>query len=152
MQARPVMPQQAAGVSPIDRRWYNREIAKQSTGALMSGGDWKEMFGAAVDGDIELLRYHLSSGVDPNYQHPEFMSTPLVAALLAGQGEAAALLVEHGADRGLLSETDGMTPLQAARHSGRVELVRLIDPLAELKPPRPQGFWQRWFGASAAAS
>lgn len=112
----------------------------------MSGGDWKEMFGAAVDGDIELLRYHLRSGVDPNYQHPEFMSTPLVASILAGQQEAAALLLDYGADRQLLSETDGMTPLQAARHRGSAELLRLIDPQAELVLPQA-GFWRRWLQA-----
>ena len=112
----------------------------------MSGGDWKEMFAAAVDGDIELLRYHLRSGVDPNYQHPEFMSTPLVASILAGQQEAAALLLDYGADRQLLSETDGMTPLQAARHRGSAELLRLIDPQAELVPPQA-GFLRRWLAA-----
>jgi len=111
----------------------------------MSGGDWKEMYGAAVDGDLELLGYHLRAGVDANYQHPEFMSTPLVASLLAGQGEAAALLLRHGADRQLLSESDGMTPLQAARHSGRAELIRLIDPEAANESAQARApFWRRW--------
>jgi hypothetical protein len=38
---------------------------------MPDGGNWKEMFGAAEEGDLELLRYHLERGVDPNFAHPE---------------------------------------------------------------------------------
>ncbi|MES2582427.1 MAG: hypothetical protein V4627_06890 [Pseudomonadota bacterium] len=74
----------------------------------MSSGDWKEMFDAAVDGNMAVLRYHLVAGVDANYQHPEYMCTPLVACILANQREAAALLLEHGADPHLRSEIEAM--------------------------------------------
>ena len=55
----------------------------------MDGGNWKEMFNAACAGDLDLVRYHVSNGVDVNYAHPEFLSTPLVASILARQEEAA---------------------------------------------------------------
>jgi histidine triad (HIT) family protein len=97
----------------------------------MSSGDWKEMFHAAVDGDMDLLRYHLSAQVDPNYQHPEYMCTPLVACILAGQYDAAALLLQWGADPKLRSESEGMTPLQAAHQRRDPALIRLIDPLTD---------------------
>ena len=84
----------------------------------MSGGDWKEMFDAALRGDLELLDYHVQAGVDVNYAHPEFLSTPLVAALLAGQEAAALVLLAAGADPRLRSEFDGLTPMQAARRAG----------------------------------
>ena len=32
----------------------------------MSGGDWKEMLVAVQDGNLSLVKYHLSQGADPN--------------------------------------------------------------------------------------
>lgn len=78
------------------------------------GGDWKEMFQAACDGDLELLRFHVDNGVDVNYVHPEYLSTPLVACILAGQPDAALFLLDRGASPTAMSELDGLTPLQAA--------------------------------------
>ena len=65
--------------------------------------------------------------VDPNYQHPEYMCSPLVACTLAGQYDAAALLLQYGADPQLRSEGEVMTPLQAACHRRDPALIRLID-------------------------
>ena len=117
----------------------------------MSSGDWKEMFDAAVDGNMAVLRYHLVAGVDANYQHPEYMCTPLVACILANQREAAALLLEHGANPHLRSEIEAMTPLQAARHVGNPELIALIDPTEASAPPPPvptrKRFFERWIGS-----
>ena len=81
----------------------------------MSGGDWKDMFHAACRGDLELVRFHLEHGVDPDHAHPEYQETPLVAAILAKQPGAADLLLDHGADPTLVSPMDQFTPLQAAR-------------------------------------
>lgn len=100
----------------------------------MSGGNWKEMFNAACEGDLDLLKYHVQAGVDVNYAHPEFLSTPLVAAILAGQEQAALYLIAHGANIDLGSEFDGVTPVQAARKAG---LLRLEDKLCELGAQRP---------------
>jgi hypothetical protein len=33
----------------------------------MSAGDWKDMYAAAVAGDLARVRHHIASGVDPNY-------------------------------------------------------------------------------------
>jgi hypothetical protein len=40
----------------------------------MAAGDWKEMLIAAQNGDLELVRYHIRMGENPNYQHPEFLT------------------------------------------------------------------------------
>ena len=85
------------------------------------------MFDAAIHGDLELLRYHLAAKVDPNYQHPEYMCTPLVACILAGQYDAAALLLQWVADPKLRSEDEAMTPLEAAHHRRDPALIRLVD-------------------------
>lgn len=33
----------------------------------MSAGDWKDMYAAAVAGDLARVRHYIASGVDPNY-------------------------------------------------------------------------------------
>ena len=84
----------------------------------MDGGNWKEMFNAACEGDVELVRYHLARGVDVDYAHPEFLSTPLVACILAGQETVALELLAHGANPHLHSEFDALTPWGAAQQMG----------------------------------
>lgn len=108
----------------------------------MSAGDWKDLYAAAQAGDLALVRYHIEAGVNPNYQHPEILCTPLVAALIGGHDEVAHYLLQHGADPDLLSEFDQMTPLQAARKHGRTEFVAQLRQLGarEHQPPR----WWRW--------
>ena len=91
------------------------------------GGDWKEMFQAACAGDIELLRFHVCNGVDVNYVHPEYLSTPLVACVLAGQVDSALYLLDSGADPSALSELDGLTPLQAADTIGLTPVLERLD-------------------------
>lgn len=94
----------------------------------MSAGDWKDMFLAACDGDVDLVRHHLENGVDANHVHPEFQSTALVAAILAGHEDVARLLLDHGADPGSISPLEGLTPLEAARQAGMPDLeARLTD-------------------------
>ena len=84
----------------------------------MSGGNWKEFYLAARDGDVELVRYHVQIGVDVNYAHPEFQSTALVAAILAGKREVAQYLLDNGAEPDLMSDMDGETPREAAARVG----------------------------------
>jgi len=110
----------------------------------MSAGDWKELFLAACDGRIELVRYHVKNGVDVNYAHPEFLSTPLVACILARQEAVAGLLLDHGADPLLLSEFEGLTPVQAARQAGLAELearLRAMGAPDPVVPAKSRGGW-----------
>ncbi len=106
----------------------------------MSGGNWKEMYAAAKSGDLPLVEHYVKLGVDIDYAHPEFLSTPLVAAILAKQEEVALYLLDAGANPCLHSEFDAMTPVQAARHVGQsrleaksVELGAPALPLAEVE-------------------
>lgn len=108
----------------------------------MSAGDWKDLYAAALAGDIDLVRYHISAGVNPNYQHPEILCTPLVASLIQGHGDIARYLLEHGADPNLRSEFDGLTPLQAARKFKRDGFVKLLRDLGA--KDRREPFWWRW--------
>lgn len=103
----------------------------------MSAGDWKELFLAACEGHIELVRYHVKNKVDLNYAHPEFLSTPLVACILARQAAVADLLLDHGADPLLLSEFEGLTPVQAARQAGLAELEARLRAMGAADPAVP---------------
>jgi ankyrin repeat protein len=108
----------------------------------MSAGDWKNLYAAAVEGDLAVVRYHISAGVNPDYQHPEIMCTPLVASLIQGHSDIAHYLLAQGADPHLRSEFDGLTPLQAARKHGRTEFVELLLERGAREPRQP--FWWRW--------
>ena len=111
----------------------------------MSGGDWKEMFNAGCEGDLALVDYHVKAGVDVNYAHPEFLSTPLVAAILAGQEAVALYLLDHGAVPSLPSEFDGLTPMQAARRAGLGAVEARLQALGIAAPPpvEARGGWLR---------
>lgn len=108
----------------------------------MSAGDWKDLYAAATAGDLALVRHHIIAGVNPNYQHPEIMCTPLVASLVHGHDEVAQFLIEHGADPNLFSEYDGLTPLQAARKHGRRQVESLLRERGAKERKEP--FWWRW--------
>ena len=119
----------------------------------MSGGDWKEMFNAGCEGDLELVKHHVEAGVDVNYAHPEFLSTPLVAAILAKQEQVALYLIEHGALPDLPSEFDGVTPIQAARNAGLTSVEDKLCSLGVQRPPVPikRAGWLSWLTAKGAA-
>lgn len=121
----------------------------------MDGGNWKEMFNAACEGDLELVRYHVRNGVDVNYAHPEFLATPLVACTLAGHEQVALYLLESGANPHLPSEFDGLTPIQAARQAHLSALEQKLGQLgAKLPPPSaakaPGNWFRRLFARSTA--
>jgi uncharacterized protein len=103
----------------------------------MEGGNWKEMFNAACEGDLELVKYHVKNGVDVNYAHPEFLSTPLVACALEGHETVALYLLESGANPDLLSEFDAMTPLQAAMKAKLAGLEARLLALGAKEPAAP---------------
>jgi len=118
----------------------------------MSGGNWKELFLAACEGDIELVRYHVKGGVDINYAHPEFLATPLVACILARQEPIALFLLASGANPHLLSEFDGLTPIEAARQVGLHAVAQRLRELGVAEPAvkAQRKSWWRFWGQRAA--
>ena len=108
----------------------------------MSAGDWKSLYQAAVDGDLALVKHHIAEEVNPNYQHPEILRTPLVASLIEGHMEIAQYLLAHGADPSLVSELDNLSPLQAAQKHGRGAFANELKLLGAKQTTQP--FWWRW--------
>ena len=103
----------------------------------MSAGDWKDMFLAACDGDVELVRFHLANGVDVDFVHAEFQSTVLVASIHARREEVVHLLLDQGADVSMRSELEGQTPLQAARQVGLTGVADRLRAMGAEDPPGP---------------
>lgn len=99
----------------------------------MSGGDWKEMYVAVQNGDIELVKYHIKNGIDPNYQHPEILSLPLVTAIIDGHIEIAKFLLENGADPTITSYYDNMNAISAAKKYKRSDILKIIKEIMPQK-------------------
>ena len=93
----------------------------------MSGGNWKAMFKASQEGDLDLVKYYLDAGIDPNYQHPEFLTTALIESIRCGHLAVAQYLLEHNADPGLKELMGGETPLSMARSTRNPEAIRLVS-------------------------
>ena len=108
----------------------------------MSAGDWKDMYAAALRGDLALVRYHIENEVNPNYQHPEILATPLVAAISGGHTEVALYLLENGADPNLKSFFDDTTPHEAAARNGNDPVLQRLSELGVL-PTKPRN--SSWF-------
>jgi uncharacterized protein len=111
----------------------------------MSGGDWKDLYQATLAGDLPRVQYHIQQGVDPNYQHPEIMCTPLVASLIHGQPQIAQYLLTHGADPNLLSEYDSLTPLQAAQQFGHSAIAQQLKELSAYSTQPSSSGLSRWW-------
>ena len=97
------------------------------TKIIMAAGDWKELYLSAQKGDLGLVKYHISMGVDPNYQHPEFMTTPLIACIEKQQYDIAKYLLENGADPTLKEGWGSHSPLSMAQSTKNQALIDLVE-------------------------
>lgn len=95
----------------------------------MIGGDWKDMFDGIQKGDIALVEYYLKKGVDPNYQHPEFLAAPLVESIRYDQLEIAKLLLAYKADPNIKEAWDGETPMSVAKVKKNKAAIDLLNEL-----------------------
>lgn len=93
------------------------------------GGDWKELFNACTQGDLALVQYHVETGIDINYQHPEFLTTPLIESIRSGHNEIAKFLLEQGADPHTKEIWGNHTPLSMAKLLKNKEMVKLLKQL-----------------------
>ena len=92
----------------------------------MAGGNWKDMFNAIQEGDIALVDYYLKIGVDPNYQHPEFLASPLVESIRFNQLAIARLILENGGDPTIKEVFGGDTPLSVAKALKNKQAIDLL--------------------------
>jgi len=97
----------------------------------MSGGDWKAMFKGIQQDDFELVKFYLQSGIDPNYQHPEYMALPLSESIRYKNYEISKLLLSNGANPLIREMETGSTSLELAIKFGDSATIDLI---AKFKP------------------
>ena len=97
------------------------------------GGDWKEMLYASQRGDLELLKFYFKMGVNPDYQHPEFLTNPLLESIRFGHLEIADFLLENGANP-LIEEIwdEKSTPLSIAIMTKNKAAVTLLQQYIEV--------------------
>lgn len=93
----------------------------------MSGGDWKAMFKAIQEGDFELVKFYLRTGIDPNYQHPEFMASPLVESIRYDNLTIAKLLLENGANPIVKEVLEGETAFSVAKDRNNQAAIDLLN-------------------------
>ncbi len=84
----------------------------------------QDIWGAALRGDLELLKKQLAQGTNVNVRAADG-ATPLVSAALAGQLEIAQLLIEKGANVNTRNN-NGDSPLHAAAFAGELPVVQLL--------------------------
>ncbi len=93
----------------------------------MQGGDWKFMFHAVEQNDVDSVEYYLSQGVDPDYQHPEYLESALVESIRLNHLDIAKMLLEHGADPLIKEVWGGATPLSVAKSQKNKAAKELIQ-------------------------
>lgn len=93
----------------------------------MSGGDWKEMFKGIQENDLELVNYYLKMGIDPNYQHPEFMALPLAESIRYNHIQIAELLLLNGAEPLIVEMESSSTCLEIAKKMKNEIAINLLN-------------------------
>ena len=87
---------------------------------------WKELLRACSENDTELVHTLLEHGVDPNYQDPEYHTSPFFEAIHAGHWRCVQLLISSGASLTAVEELTGMTPLQVALYERQHVIVDVL--------------------------
>jgi uncharacterized protein len=92
----------------------------------MGHGDWKDMFRGVQNNDLELVRYYIKMGIDLNYQHPEFLTSPLIESIRSNHLEMLAFLLENGALPDLKEVDSNKNPITIARELGNQAAVQIL--------------------------
>lgn len=93
----------------------------------MSRGDWKTMFKAIQDNNLELVRFYLRLGIDPNYQHPDMLALHLSESIRYNHLEIAQLLLEKGAKTSITETETRMTPIALSRKLKNNKAILLLE-------------------------
>ena len=135
--AEPREPARAARAAPAGAQGKSTTLAESTvTGARRRAEDQtaeivgvgpsaSEVRGAAETGDLTELRKLLEARVDID-SRDDLGRTALMLATLRGHAEAVDLLLEKGADPNV-ADTEGVTPLQAAREGKNAAIAAALE-------------------------
>lgn len=93
----------------------------------MSAGDWKDLFFACQNGDLELVKFHITNDVNPNFQHAEFMTSPLLEAIRYNQLEIVEYLLANGADphqKEWMGTDDAFSVAKSLKNKQMIEILK----------------------------
>lgn len=91
------------------------------------GGDWKDLFAAVQRGDLDTVRYYILMGIDPNYQHPEYLTSPIIESFREGQLEIAEYLLKNGATanvKEIWTGQDLLSIVKATKNKAALALIK----------------------------
>ncbi len=97
----------------------------------MSGGNWKEMFKGIQKNDLELVKFYLKTGVDPNYQHPEYLALPLAESVRYNNYNITELLLLNGAKPLIIETESGITTFDIAKNMKNQKILDLLNNFIE---------------------
>ncbi len=139
---RPVVPRYFALILAILAQAASAQQSPEDPGtsanpeALIARGN---VFSAAADGELELVKYFLEHGASVNSTDTYSRATPLVSALSKDRADIASYLLDNDADVKLADRTLS-TPLHWAAHWGRRDLAeRILDLGADINAANSEG-------------
>lgn len=91
----------------------------------MDSGGWKDLVQAIIDQDMEKFNYYIEMDFDPDFLHPEMMTSVLIEATRTGNLEMTRQLLEKGATPKLTSQL-GESAIQIAKRNKNRELIKLL--------------------------
>ena len=97
----------------------------------MSHGDWKDMFLAVQKNDLELVLFYIRIGVDINYQHPEFMTSPLIESIRYSHTEITAMLLQNGASPTMPEVESNKSPQTIAHEIKNMVAIKILNQYLE---------------------
>jgi uncharacterized protein len=93
----------------------------------MSHGNWKDMFKAVQENDVELIDFYIRQGIDLNYQHPEYMTSPLIESVRCNHLEITKLLLANGALPEIKEVYSNKSAVEIANDLGNNEAITIIN-------------------------
>ena len=92
----------------------------------MGHGDWKDLFLGVQKNDIDLVFFHISQGVDINYQHPEFMTSALIESIRSNNLEMMVLLLQNGASPKVAEVWSSKSPIIIATENCNTDAINIL--------------------------
>jgi len=93
---------------------------------LVGCGPSVDIWTAAYNGQIEIVKTHLNNGIDVNVNHPELKHSPLWFACDGGHLNVSRLLIKKGADINGALPKGYRTPLGIAARNKNLNIVKLL--------------------------
>ncbi len=93
---------------------------------LVGCGPSVDIWTAAYNGQIEIVKTHLNNGIDVNVNHPELKHSPLWFACDGGHLSTSSLLIKKGADINGALPKGYRTPLGIAARNKNLNIVKLL--------------------------